>query len=641
MLAPNPDAQPMVQEPAPEAGFSLPEMMPEPGPEKRYDVKIKRCVNPSGKLKVEVLAPEDFGIESNATVLDEDKIRFCFHKYRATRSDLKQKYPSKKAVIDDLPAYSRGSDVGQEKSSRESRFTSREGQSIGDKSTELIEVFECYVKVDRNGDGIAEWLQVVTVRGADKMHALSIEEWGGDLPFTDIVPDPMPHRWAGRSVFDETYDIQRIKTVLMRQTLDNLYQVNNPMLEANRSMVENPDALITRELGGVIWKKSDAPAVIPSVVPFVAKDTFPVLDYYDGVAEKRTGIGRASMALDPDALQNQTATAVQATQDIKFTKVEVYARNIAESGGLKRLFKCMLRLFCENQNEPMSIRLRGEFVDMDPRGWNADMDCTVNVGLGAGSRDRDLAMLQGVAMKQELAIQGLMDPFNPILNVGHLFDTYRRMAEAAGLKSPEVYFPEISQEQVQQIAQQKAQNPPPNPEAQKAQAQMQIEQMKLQSTMQLKQAEMQAKAQQDQMKAQLDQQALVQKAEIEKIQAQADIATNDRKVEADIMLAREKFALEAELKRAEHAMKMQEMQVTQQQKQAEFQMKAQETGAQFEMQRESHEQKLKESQTKAQAGERDAKSAKMLEELHAASKKPRRKKVIRDGEGRISHVEEE
>jgi hypothetical protein len=600
----------MPEQPAPQAGFfvngedytaALRETLglDPPGPEKRYDVKIKRCTSRNGKLRAKVVPREDFLMDRMATVLDEN-VRFCGQRIiTKTRSELKLIYPDKAEIIDELPAYSPGTDKGLEKSARHDRFNSRD-VTTSDKSTELIEYFETYPLIDYDGDGIAERRQVVVARGADNRHLLSNIEWGGDIPFTDIVPDPMPHRWEGRSVFDETYDIQRVKTVLMRQTLDNLYQVNNPMQAMDVNRVENPDAVFKRELSAtVLTKGPPGDVIVPFVVPFAAKDSFPVLEYMDMVAERRTGIGRASMALDPDALQNQTATAVQATQDIKFSKVEVYARNIAEAGGLKRLFKCMLKLFVENQREPMTIRLRGEFVDMDPKGWNADMDCTVNVGLGAGSRDRDMAMLQNVLQVQQGVIAALQNPFNPILNLGHALDTARRLAEAAGLKSPEQYFPEVSQEQIAQIKQQMDQNPPPNPEAAKAQAQMQIEQMKLQANMQLEQARMQADAQRDAMKGQLDQQAMAQKAEIEKIQAQADIATQQQKVEAEIMLARERFALEAALKREEHAMRMQEMQAESARKDREFEMRAYEAQQGQARAQEAHGQKLEQMEAAA------------------------------------------
>jgi hypothetical protein len=242
-LAQQQGGQDQASQQPPQGGFSLPggmppidpamlaQMMAPPPPEKRYDCKIKRCIK-SGRLKVEVLPPEDFLLDPCATRIDEDKMRFVGDRSRVTRSDLKLRFPDKKDIIDELPAYTYAADRGMEKQARDSdRWSSR--TSVSDKSSEELEVFELYVHVDYDGDGVAEWRQVVTAGIAGERQILGNEAWGGLTPYTDCVPNPQPHRWRGRSLFDDLQDIQRIKTVLLRQTLNNLYQTNNPMIVAD------------------------------------------------------------------------------------------------------------------------------------------------------------------------------------------------------------------------------------------------------------------------------------------------------------------------------------------------------------------------------------------------------------------------
>ena len=168
-----------------------------------------------------------------------------------------------------------------------------------------------------------------------------------------------------------------------------------------------------------------------------------------------------SQGLDQDALQNQTARAVEATQSALATRKEDYAANIAQVG-LKRFFKCLLRLVVKNQDKPRTVRLRKQqWVAVDPRPWNVDMDVEINTGLGTGSRDRDLQTLNGVATKQEQVVLRL-GPSNPLLGLDKLFVTYRKMAEAAGLRNAEAYFPEIDPQQLAQFAQSMQQ---PDPKA--------------------------------------------------------------------------------------------------------------------------------------------------------------------------------
>jgi hypothetical protein len=538
----------------------------EPPPEKRFDCKIKRCIK-SGRLLIDILPPEDLLMDNQATRIDEDRLRFIGDKSRPTRAALKLRLPKKHDIIDELSAYSVGVDKGQEKQTRESDLWGLRN-TVTDPDSEQVEIYELYIKVDYDGDGIQEWRQVVVGGIMGERHILSNEEWGGLVPYTDVVPNPQPHRWRGRSLFEDCYDIQRIKTVLLRQTMDNLYLVNNQRQAVDENRVNNKEAVINQELGGTVWTKGDPNGVIvPLVTPFVAKDTFPVLEYWDMVLSKRTGVSRETMGLDMDALQNQTATAVQAQQSAAHTKIETFARNIAECGGLKRLFKCILRLYCENQRKTQTLRLRDKWVQIDPRAWDAEMDVEINCGLGAGTKDRDMAMLQGVLMLQKEIVMGLGNPFNPILNVSHVLDSGRKLAETAGLKNPQKYFPELTQEDVAQIKKKMDQNPPPNPEQMKAQAQMQIEQAKLQANAQMEQVKAQTALQMEQAKQaaaekqsvmdfQREQQNDQRKAEIETVQAQSDIATNREKIAADIALAEKKFALERELRIIEHQLDM-------------------------------------------------------------------------------------
>jgi hypothetical protein len=180
-----------------------------------------------------------------------------------------------------------------------------------------------------------------------------------------------------------------------------------------------------------------------------------------------------------------------------------------------------------------------------------------------------------VAQKQELFLQHVGDPFNPILNLGHIFATYRKMAESAGLKNPEQYFPEFNDQQLMQAGQVMKQGKK-SPEQQKAEADMmmtnaktqseeRIAALKMQGDQQIEILKLRGEQQRDANKAELDRRAMEQRFEREAVQAQADIETNNRKVAADIMLAERKFELDRELalinaglKQQEHEFKMTE-----------------------------------------------------------------------------------
>jgi len=516
-----------------------------------HDVRIKR-VTSHGRVQVEVVPGEEFLIERAATALDEKHCRFVAHKRMRTRSDLiKDGYD--RAQVEAIES------VGTFQTSQRA-YT----DTVTDKATEFIEVYECYVLVDYDGDGIAEWRKIVRAGGTGKRETLANDEWGDDLPFTDLVPDPVSHRWMGRSIFTETDDIQRIKTALLRGAIDNLYWLNNQEKLAVGEF-DNEDDLFKVEFGAV-HKGKPGSSITPVPVAVVADKAFMGLEMMDKVREVRTGIGPNSMSLDMDALQNQTATAVNAARQASFTAVETYARNIAEVG-MKRLFRSILRLVVKNQEHPREVRLQGDWVEMDPRAWDVDMDVSINTGLGAGNRERDMMGLQMISSEQE-KVMGVLGPQNPFVTVDMLMKTKRQMVETIGLRNPDAYFAEPAPEEVQawQTAMQEAQqqsgqeqNPLVIAEMQKAQA----AQMKAESDIAVNQAKTQSSIELAREKQQLDAQAAREKAALdrdaERERMMMEMQTEREKFQLQIRLASEEAAAKIKMARDEAAADIQTM----------------------------------------------------------------------------------
>lgn len=483
-----------------------------------YDIKLKR-VTRRGRVRVECIKPEDFLIDRSAITVEN--ARFLAHRDEKSRSDLIEMGFDRELVMG-LPAFSY-STLSEEKLAREDEY--RSYNDVGHESTHVVELYECYIKADADGDGISETIRAYYVGEPSGGELLDWEVWDDDVPFSDIPCEPVPHRWESRSVADETIDLQRVKTVLTRQMLDNLYASNLPQREVEQDSVINPEALANPQFGGMIIRKKGSQPIVPHAIPFVADKVLTALQHFDDVREMRTGVARSTMALDPQALTNQTATADQNQRDASYSQIELIARNQAELGW-RRVFRQILKLVIKHQDRPRTIRLRDEWVEMDPRHWNADMDCTINVGLGTGSRDRDMSMLKTIletqiALTDRLAGGGFMDKALDMMP--RIRNTLVKLAESAGLKNPEMYYPEIDEQTVEQMKQQASE------QASQPDPKVQMEQAKLEADMQRGQAEMQMDAAKNQQDAELQRQ----------------------KMEADIILQREKMQLEFQAKTAQ------------------------------------------------------------------------------------------
>jgi len=493
----------------------------------------------SGKVTIENVPPEEFLISKKARTIEDSP--FVAHRQMLTRSTLVAMGFNKKQVeglqMDDALAYT------PERVTRYSAGEQPYQVQTDDPSMQEIEVFECYVKTDIDGKGIASLVQVFYASNEileDEKGKEMIEEVDY-VPFHSICPIPIPHKFFGNSLADRTTDLQLIKTTITRQMLDNLYLTNNARVVAIEGQV-NLDDLLTSTAGGVIRAKSQG-AVQQLVVQNVASQAFPMLQYLDTVQSKRTGVSDASQGLDPAILQNVTAAAVASMQQAGAGKIELMARIFAETG-VKSLFKGILHLLCKYQDKARLVRMRGEFVEFDPRTWANQYDVAINVGLGAGNRQEQMAMLSMVLAKQEQLI-GQYGPANPYVSPAQYRGTLGRMIEIAGFKDSAEFYKPITPEQDQALS-----NPPPQeqqmpPEVQalmaRTQAEIQANQAKAQADLQMQQQQMQIDMQMAQQKAGLEMQ-LMREKEMAKLQLERE------KQQAYFALKQQEFEAEAQLK---------------------------------------------------------------------------------------------
>jgi Skp family chaperone for outer membrane proteins len=277
-------------------------------------------------------------------------------------------------------------------------------------------------------------------------------------------------------------------------------------------------------------------AISYNPTPFVAKDSFAMLSYLDEEAADRTGISEASSGLAPDALQNMTAKASAMIEAAGIGQTELMVRTIAH--GLKRVFRGLLRMVIKHQDKPRTVRLRNQWVTFDPKQWNAEMDATVNTGLGAGTRERDMMMMTQVIGLQEKLLASL-GADNPFVKPDNVYNAVSKFAESAGARSTELYFTKPDPKEIK--AKMEAAANQPNPELQKVQAQAEAQKAKATMDAQIKQEQNQVDAQleaerinrefalkQEQLNRELDlkREQLIAELDLKRQQSVAQIAMN-------------------------------------------------------------------------------------------------------------------
>jgi hypothetical protein len=466
-----------------------------------HDVQIKRTVK-DGRIKIMAVPPEELVIDRRARSFDDAGI--IAHRQMATVDDLIQMGYELDEIEENIS--STDLDSNDEYLARQPLSTTMgAGDSLNPGQRRVLYV-ESYIRVDFDGDGIPE-LRKVCCMGSGYTVVRNLP--ASYIPFVDFPCDPEPHTspLEAMSIFDLTHDIQEIKSEVLRNTLDSLAQSIHPRTAVVEGQV-NIDDVLNNETGAIIRMR--APGMVqPFSTPFVGQAAFPMLDYMDQMREDRTGMSKAAMGLDADALQSSTKAAVAATIGASQGRIELQARILAE--GMKKLFKGILYLMTTHQDKPRMVRLRNEWVEIDPRVWNSSMDVTVNIGLGNGDTNERIQALTMIAGKQEQIMQqfGLS---NPVVTPAMYIRSIQKIIELSGFKDASSYIQTLPAD----FQMPQADAPKPTPEEVLAQVQAQS----IQADIQKKAAELELKREQmirddDYRRDQLAQDLMLKKYELE------------------------------------------------------------------------------------------------------------------------------
>ena len=470
-----------------------------------HDVVIQRR-DYGGKIKIENVPPSEFLISREAKSIQE--ARFTCHRVLKTLSELREMYPDKDLDVEDMSGAAE--DMADFSSERLERFafdksaTYWEGwgdATYGEDGLRTYWLHESFLRTDFDGDGITELRKVCTVGDT----VLSNEEIDS-IPFVSITPIKVPHKFFGLSIADLVMDLQLMKSTLMRNLMDNMYNQNFGRFAVLEGQA-NLDDLLTQRPGGVVRVKSPN-AVTPLATPALQPYSFQMLEYLDNVRESRAGVSRMSQGMNENALTSHTtATAVNAVMSAAQSRVELVARNFAETG-VKDLMIRIYELLHKNQDKKRVVMLRNEWVPVRPDVWRDKYDCTVSVALGSGNKDQQMMHLSQMIQFASEAMQGGL----PIVSEQNMYNLGASMIKAMGFQNVDDFLtnPEDIEPEPEG----------PTPEEQMAQMEMELKQKELE----IKAADVQVKAQkiqQEYQKDAVDAQLKVEELKLEREQNRA------------------------------------------------------------------------------------------------------------------------
>jgi hypothetical protein len=425
-----------------------------------HDVQIKR-ITKDGRIRIMAVPPEELLLDRRARSFDDATI--IAHRQMATVADLIAMGYDQDEIEENLATTDL--DSNDEYLARQPLSTTFGTNDAANPMMRRVLYVEAYARVDYDGDGIAELRKVCCMGAGYKMVRNLPASY---IPFADFPCDPEPHTspLEAMSIFDITRDLQEIKSEILRNTLDSLAQSIHPRTAVVEGQV-NIDDVLNNETGAIIRMR--APGMVqPLTTPFVGQAAFPMMEYMDQIKEDRTGMSKAAMGLNADALQSSTKAAVNATISASQGRIELTARILAE--GMKKLFKGILFLVTTHQDKARMVRMRNEWVQIDPRAWDAGMDANINIALGNGDTNERLQALMMILAKQEQILQQL-GPTNPLVTPQQFSNTLRKIVELSGFKDSSSYFQNIPADYVPPV-------PQPKPTPEEILAQVQAESIK-------------------------------------------------------------------------------------------------------------------------------------------------------------------
>jgi len=503
-------------------------------PDGSYVVSIKREVR-TKRFVDEAVPLEEFRFSARAR--HEDESDYLAHVPIKTRSDLVDMgFDRTQAYA--VPSYS----------VLPNRYDDRDHQAYdpdpeSTPALQLVELREEYARIDLDGDGIAERVRVFRVENeillwADKNNPHPI--WGSlaietveEQPFSVFCPFPRPHRLVGDSLAEKVMDIQLGRSTIARQLFDGMYQGNmpRPIVETGR-MDENTIDDLLSPIAGAPIRVASAGGVVPYQTNFDVGKSLTVMEWFAGERESRTGITRLNQGLNADTLNTNTATAFRGLAEQGQQQEEFIARNFAESFG--RLIMKKYRLM-KREGEPFKVKVDGQYKTVDPSQWPDEVNLSVRVGLGTGSKDK---RIQARLQLAPFMAEGFE---NKVVTAKHLFHAVDGLVRDLGLGQGDDFWvdPDAPPEIDPMTGQPKQPEPEaPDPEAMAAQAEAQREQAKMQMQQQAAEAQMQ-----------LDQQKAAATLQLERDKASANIDALRERHALEMEQKREAAQLEAQLAR--------------------------------------------------------------------------------------------
>lgn len=350
------------------------------------NVRVKKTINKS-RVKLELIPPENFRISRDATCIED--AQFVGIQTDMTRSEIRKYWPEASEVVDNwdelgdnqswLGASKYSQDVSARKqvTGQEYYQGSTQQQLLPLEANREVTVTECWLRVDRDGDGIAELKRFIII-GTHIIY----EEDCESIPLASIVPIDIPHEYYGLSMADFARSSTLASTAILRGFVENTYLTNYSPKLADPNVVDF-SALQNMKPKQIIPTNGNPNGAVQALTPeTISTGTVPLLAHLQLIKEQATGMSKAAQGLN-DALyvSGNSEQKLSAVQSAAQKRIQHIARRFAETG-FKRLIAGVYETMHRHIKGKLSYNIDGVYgvVDMSALPSKMDVDIFLDIG---------------------------------------------------------------------------------------------------------------------------------------------------------------------------------------------------------------------------------------------------------------------
>jgi hypothetical protein len=373
------------------------------------DVRLKKKHNKT-RIQIKNVHPEAFRITRDAHSLDD--ATFVGIQIDMTRSEIRKYFPDVAEGIDwDVigdGSYDWATKYTEEQAARKQIVG--EEYWLGGNSRELfpteanrqLTVIECWLRVDRDGDGIAELKHFIIAGGT-----ILLEEDTDIIPLASLCPFEVPHEFFGLSVADMVRPTTMATTAVLRGFVENVYLTNYSPKLADPNVVDF-SALQNMKPKQIIATNGNPNAAVAALTPdTISQGTVPLLEMLQLHKEQATGLSKAAQGLnDTLYVSGNSEEKMQRAQSAAQVRIQFMARRFAETG-FKRLVNGVYKMIREKLKgqEVKYSNQNDVFKKIDPSTLPSDLVLYIDADVGENGNSNTIKKMTMIGSQLLPALQ--------------------------------------------------------------------------------------------------------------------------------------------------------------------------------------------------------------------------------------------